>query len=121
MMGGVAQTDVDVRADHVRLWRSLTDLAEIGALPDGGGSNRVALTDEDAAGQRLFEGWARQAGCEVSRDEIGNLFARREGSEPGLAPVVVGSHLDAQPGGGDFDGTVGVLDGLAIVRTLNDA
>ena len=75
----------------------------------------------DAEGQRLFEGWAREAGCEVGRDAIGNLFARRAGAEPARAPVVVGSHLDTQPAGGDFDGTVGVLAGLEIVRTLNDA
>jgi N-carbamoyl-L-amino-acid hydrolase len=117
----VAGAEVDVRADRARLWRSLMELAEIGAMPNGRGSNRLALTDDDAAGQRLFERWAREAGCEVARDEIGNLFARREGSEPGRLPVVVGSHLDTQPAGGDFDGTVGVLAGLEIVRTLNDA
>ena len=108
--------------------RSGTALAELagprarsGPCRDGGGSNRVALSDADAEGQRLFEGWAREAGCEVGRDAIGNLFARRAGAEPARAPVVVGSHLDTQPAGGDFDGTVGVLAGLEIVRTLNDA
>jgi N-carbamoyl-L-amino-acid hydrolase len=96
------------------------DLAEVGALP-GGGSNRVALTDDDAAGQRLFEQWARAAGYEPVRDQIGNLFLRREGTEPGRASVVVGSHLDTQPAGGDFDGPVGVLAGFEILRTLDDA
>src|SRR5262245_43104440 len=120
-MLGVETVDVDVRVDRARLWRSLIDLAEIGALPDGGGSNRVALSDDDAAGQRLFEGWALEAGCELTRDRIGNLFARRDGARPDRPAVVVGSHLDTQPAGGDFDGTVGVLAGLEIVRTLNDA
>ena len=85
-MRGVAGADVELRADRGRLWQSLMDLAQIGALPDGGGSNRVALSDADAEGQRLFEGWAREAGCEVGRDAIGNLFARRAGAEPGRRP-----------------------------------
>src|SRR3954470_4835668 len=95
-------------------------MAAVGALPDGG-SNRVALTDEDAAGQRLFEEWARAGGYAVARDRIGNLFVRRDGVEPDRAAVVVGSHLDTQPRGGDFDGTVGVLAGLEILRSLDDA
>jgi beta-ureidopropionase / N-carbamoyl-L-amino-acid hydrolase len=96
------------------------DMAEVGAVP-GGGSNRVALTDEDAAGQALFTDWARSSGCVVSRDRVGNLFATRRGADPSRPAVLVGSHLDTQPRGGRFDGTVGVLAGLEIVRTLNDA
>src|SRR5262249_32905144 len=96
------------------------NMAEVGAVP-GGGSNRVALTDEDAAGQALFTDWARSSGCVVSRDRVGNLFATRRGADPGRPAVLVGSHLDTQPHGGRFDGTVGVLAGLEIVRTLNDA
>jgi N-carbamoyl-L-amino-acid hydrolase len=96
------------------------DIARIGALP-GGGSNRVALTDEDAEGQALFIRWVEASGCTVTRDRIGNLFARRRSADPSLAAVVVGSHLDTQPYGGRFDGPVGVLAGLEIVRTLDDA
>ncbi len=96
------------------------ELAEIGAVPQDG-SNRVALTEEDAQGQQLFSSWARRAGCTLTRDTIGNLFATRAGIDPGRAAVVVGSHLDTQPYGGRFDGPVGVLAGLEIVRTLNDA
>jgi N-carbamoyl-L-amino-acid hydrolase len=95
------------------------DMAEVGALP-GGASNRVALTDEDAAGQELFIEWAVAAGCAVTRDRVGNLFATRPGKDPVRPAVLVGSHLDTQPRGGRFDGTVGVLAGLEIVRTLND-
>jgi N-carbamoyl-L-amino-acid hydrolase len=116
----VSRAGIELRADRGRLWQSLIDLAEVGALP-GGGSNRVALTDEDAAGQRLFEDRARAAGYEPMRDRIGNLFLRREGTDPERAAVVVGSHLDTQPAGGDFDGPVGVLAGFEILRTLDDA
>lgn len=109
-----------LRANRDRLWASLMDLAEVGPGA-GGGSNRVALTDEDAAGQALFADWARAAGCTVVRDRIGNLFATRPGRDAGRQAVLVGSHLDTQPHGGRFDGPVGVLTGLEIVRTLNDA
>ena len=96
------------------------DMAEVGAVP-GGGSNRVALTEEDAAGQALFAEWASLSGCAITRDGIGNLFATRRGADPDRQAVLVGSHLDTQPYGGRFDGTVGVLAGLEIVRTLNDS
>ena len=111
--------DNALRANGDRLWRSLMDMAEVGGLP-GGGSNRVALTDEDGAGQELFGEWAVAAGCALARDRVGNLFATRPGTDPARPAVLVGSHLDTQPGGGRFDGTVGVLAGLEIVHTLND-
>lgn len=95
------------------------DLAQIGAVA-GDGSNRVALTDEDAEGQALVARWAEEGGYAVSRDRIGNLFATRPGAEISRPAVVVGSHLDTQPHGGRFDGPVGVLAGLEIVRTLDD-
>jgi beta-ureidopropionase / N-carbamoyl-L-amino-acid hydrolase len=95
------------------------DMAAVGATSDGG-SHRVALTDEDAAGQALFAEWARASGCSVSRDGIGNLFATRPGVDPERPAVLVGSHLDTQPNGGRFDGTVGVLAALEVVRTLDE-
>ncbi|MCP5028278.1 MAG: Zn-dependent hydrolase [Actinomycetia bacterium] len=94
-------------------------MAEIGAT-EGGGSNRQALSDEDAAGRELFEGWAREAGCQITVDRVGNLFARREGRDPDRPPVLVGSHLDTQPTGGRFDGVYGVLGGLEALERLND-
>ena len=108
------------KVDGDRLWRSLMALAEIGATPKGG-VRRLALTDEDRCARDLFAGWAGAAGCTVSVDRIGNLFARRAGRDESLAPVVSGSHLDSQPTGGKFDGAYGVLAALEAVRALNDA
>jgi beta-ureidopropionase / N-carbamoyl-L-amino-acid hydrolase len=109
-----------IRTSRDRLWQSLMALAEIGATPDCG-SHRLALTDEDAAGQRLFSSWATDAGCALGRDSVGNLFATRAGADPGRPAVVIGSHLDTQPNAGRFDGPVGVLAGLEVIRTLNDS
>ena len=109
----------EVRTDHERLWSRLMDMAEVGATP-AGGSNRQALSDDDKAGRDLFVGWAEGAGCSVELDPVGNLFARRPGTDAGAPPVVLGSHLDTQPTGGRFDGVYGVLGGLEVVETLND-
>lgn len=102
-----------------RLWASLMAMAEIGATARGG-SCRLALSDEDKAGRELFAHWCREAGMTLSVDAIGNLFARRAGTDPDAAPVMMGSHLDTQPEGGRFDGVYGVLAGLEVVRCLND-
>jgi beta-ureidopropionase / N-carbamoyl-L-amino-acid hydrolase len=103
-----------------RLWASLMEMAKIGATA-GGGVRRLALTNEDRRGRELFARWCREAGMSVWTDEVGNLFARREGADPNAAPVLMGSHLDTQPEGGRFDGVYGVLAALEVVRTLNDA
>ena len=95
-------------------------MAEIGAT-DRGGCNRQALTDEDKLGRDLFANWCRNAGCTVSVDEMGNIFARRPGSNTDAPPVITGSHLDTQPTGGKFDGVYGVLAGLEVFRTLEEA
>ena len=95
-------------------------LARIGATPKGG-VRRLTLTDTDREGRDLFARWAREAGLEVTVDPIGNMFARRAGSDPSLAPVAMGSHLDSQPSGGKFDGAYGVMAGLEVLRTLNEA
>ena len=105
--------------DGNRLWASLMEMAEIGAT-EKGGSRRLALTDLDRDGRDLFVRWCEAAGCTVTVDRIGNIFARRPGRDDSLAPVVTGSHLDTQPTGGRFDGVYGVLAGLEVVRTLND-
>ncbi len=109
----------NIRVNQERLWQSLMDMARIGATAKGG-SCRLALTDLDKQGRDLFVRWCREAGLSVSIDRMGNIFARREGRDPTLAPVVTGSHLDTQPTGGKFDGVYGVLAGLEVVRTLND-
>ncbi len=108
-----------VQVNGGRLWRRLMAMAAIGATANGG-CNRQALTDEDKAGRDLFLSWARSAGCAISIDEMGNIFARRAGSDDRLPPVLMGSHLDTQPTGGKFDGVYGVLAGLEVIETLND-
>ncbi len=109
----------DVRIDPQRLWQSLMTLAAIGAT-DKGGVRRLALTDLDRQARDLVIGWARQAGCEVRIDAIGNIFALRPGRDRARKPVATGSHIDTQPSGGKFDGNFGVLAGLEVLRTLND-
>lgn len=106
--------------DGARLWASLMALAEIGATA-GGGVTRLALDDDDRRGRELFVRWCREAGCSVRADAVGNLFARRAGRDHDRAVVMTGSHLDTQPNGGRFDGAYGVMAGLEVLRTLNDA
>ncbi|HZM36341.1 MAG TPA: Zn-dependent hydrolase [Burkholderiales bacterium] len=108
-----------LRTDGERLWRSLMDLARIGATPKGG-VRRLSLTDVDRAGRDLFVRWCREAGLATRWDAAGNIFARREGADPAAAPVMMGSHLDTQPSGGRFDGAYGVMAGLEVMRTLDD-
>ena len=108
------------RVDGGRLWRRLMQMAEIGAIP-GNGVNRQALSEEDIAARELLIDWARRRGYAVAVDETANLFVRRPGSEPDLAPVLTGSHMDSQPRGGRFDGIYGVIAGLEAIEALDDA
>jgi len=109
-----------LRINGDRLWQSLMELARIGATPKGG-VRRLTLSETDREARDLFARWAREAGLEVEVDAIGNMFARRTGSDPSLPPVAMGSHLDSQPSGGKFDGAYGVMAGLEVLRTLNEA
>jgi N-carbamoyl-L-amino-acid hydrolase len=109
----------NLRIDGGRLWVSLMAMAEVGPGV-AGGNDRQTLTDADAEGRALFKRWCDDAGLATSVDAMGTMFARREGTEPGLPPVYVGSHLDTQPTGGRFDGVLGVLGGLEVIRSLND-
>ena len=109
----------NLRINSSRLWDSLMEMAKIGP-GIAGGNNRQALTDEDAQGRALFHKWCDEAGLTMGIDQMGTMFARREGTRPDLLPVYVGSHLDTQPTGGKYDGVLGVLAGLEIIRTLND-
>jgi len=102
-----------------RLWDSLEQSAAIGRFRDVG-LRRLALSAEDKQMRDLFVGWARSAGCSIEIDRLGNIFARRPGTDPSLPPVAIGSHLDTQICGGRYDGILGVLCGLEVVRTLND-
>ena len=108
-----------IRVNEKRLWDSVVEMARHGALPNGG-SCRLALSPEDGAGRDLFVKWCTDAGCEVSYDQVGNIYARRSGNIPESPAVATGSHLDTQPHGGKFDGIFGVLAGLEVIRTLND-
>ncbi len=109
--------------DSDRLWRSISALAEVGAYTDEAtglvGVNRLALTDADRDGRRLVKKWFEEAGLDVRVDRIGNVIGRRAGKED-VAPVMSGSHIDSVPTGGAFDGALGVLGALEVVRALND-
>ncbi|MDX5594244.1 Zn-dependent hydrolase [Pseudovibrio sp. SPO723] len=107
------------RIDADRLWDSLMAMAKIGPGVRGG-CNRQTLTDEDAEGRRLFTKWCEEAGMTMAIDSMGNMFARLEGTNPDLEPVMIGSHLDTQPTGGKYDGVLGVLAGLEVVRSMRD-
>ncbi len=109
----------NLKIDSTRLWDSLMEMAKIGPGV-AGGNNRQTLTDVDAQGRELFQQWCEAAGLTMGVDRMGTMFATRPGSDPDALPVYVGSHLDTQPTGGKYDGVLGVLAGLEIVRTLND-
>ena len=109
----------NLRINGDRLWDSLMEMAKIGPGV-AGGNNRQTLTDEDGEGRALFQKWCEEAGCTMGLDQMGNMFAERKGTDPDALPVYVGSHLDTQPTGGKYDGVLGVLGGLEVIRSLND-
>ena len=109
----------NLRINPDRLWDSLMEMAKIGP-GIAGGNNRQTLTDEDAEGRALFQQWCEAAGMTMGVDTMGNMFATRAGEDPEALPVYMGSHLDTQPTGGKYDGVLGVLGGLEVIRTLND-
>tara|TARA_A100001391_G_scaffold146280_1_gene103823 strand:+ start:2384 stop:3634 length:1251 start_codon:yes stop_codon:yes gene_type:complete len=109
----------NLKVNGDRLWDSLMEMAKIGPGV-AGGNNRQTLTTADKEGRELFQRWCDEAGLEMGVDKMGTMFARREGTDPDALPVYVGSHLDTQPTGGKYDGVLGVLGGLELIRTLND-
>jgi len=109
----------NLRINGDRLWDSLMDMAQIGP-GIAGGNNRQTLTDADAEGRRLFQRWCDEAGLRMGVDQMGTMFMTRPGTDPDALPVYVGSHLDTQPTGGKYDGVLGVLAGLEVVRSLDD-
>ncbi len=109
----------NLRINPSRLWDSLEEMAKIGPGV-AGGCNRQTLTDADGEGRHLFARWCAEAGMTMGVDTMGNMFATRQGAEPDALPVYMGSHLDTQPTGGKYDGVLGVLGALEVVRTLND-
>src|SRR5690606_18535470 len=110
----------NLRIDGARLWDMLMESAKVGP-GKAGGLRRLALTNADRDVRNLFARWCQEAGLTVTVDALGNMFGRREGTDPSLPPVLIGSHLDSQIAGGRFDGPLGVLGALEVVHTLNDA
>jgi N-carbamoyl-L-amino-acid hydrolase len=115
----MSAANTNQRIDGKRLWDLLMSMAEIGGTPKGG-VRRLTLTDVDKRGRDRFRAECEAAGLTVRIDAIGNMFARRAGRDPQRLPVLLGSHLDSQPSGGKFDGALGVLAGLEVMRSLND-
>ena len=109
----------NLRIDAARLWDSLGEMALIGPGV-AGGCNRQTLTDADGEGRHLFAKWCKAAGMTMGVDGMGNMFATRAGTDPNALPVYMGSHLDTQPTGGRYDGVLGVLGALEVIRTMND-
>jgi N-carbamoyl-L-amino-acid hydrolase len=108
-----------IEIDGRRLWETIEVSAAIG-VGRPGGLSRLTLTDDDRRMRDQFVAWCREAGLTVTVDAVGNIFARRRGREDSLPPVVMGSHLDTQFNGGRFDGILGVLSALEVMRTLNN-
>ena len=109
----------NLRINGKRLRQSLEEMAKIGATPDGG-VQRLTLTDEDKAARDLFVQWLKEIDLQVTIDDMGNIFGRRSGIHDGLPPVMSGSHIDSQPKGGRFDGILGVMGPLEVLRTLHE-
>jgi N-carbamoyl-L-amino-acid hydrolase len=109
----------NIRVNSSRLWDSLEEMALIGPGV-AGGCNRQTLTDADGEGRHLFQRWCKAAGMTMGVDTMGNMFATRPGTDPAALPVYMGSHLDTQPTGGKYDGVLGVLGALEVVRSMND-
>jgi N-carbamoyl-L-amino-acid hydrolase len=108
-----------LRINGARLRASLEEMAKIGATP-AGGVQRLALSDEDRRARDLFVGWLKELDLSVSVDEMGSIFGRRKGKSDSLPPVMAGSHIDSQPRGGRFDGILGVMGALEVMRTLHE-
>lgn len=113
-------TGANIAINSDRLWATVQDTAKIGATAKGG-LCRLALSDEDRQVRDWFRAACEAAGCTVTIDGLGNMFARRPGRDASLAPIAIGSHLDTQPTGGKYDGIIGVLAGLEVFRSLDDA
>ena len=109
----------NIRINSARLWDSLMDMALVGPGV-AGGCNRQTLTDADGEGRHLFRRWCEAAGMTMGVDTMGNMFATRPGTDLDALPVYMGSHLDTQPTGGKYDGVLGVLGALEVVRSMND-
>ncbi len=111
--------DSNISINNERLWHSLMEMAKIGP-GIAGGNNRQTLTIEDSHARKLLQNWCEELGMQMKVDQLGSMFFKRNGEDHDALPVVIGSHLDTQPTGGKYDGILGVLAGVEIIRTLND-
>ena len=109
----------NLRVSGARLQSTLEEMAKIGGTP-GGGVQRLTLTDEDKQARDLFISWLKELNLDITIDEMGNIFGRRPGKNNDLPPVMSGSHIDSQPKGGRFDGILGVMGPLEVLRTLHE-
>jgi len=109
----------DLRINGGRLQGALEEMAKIGGTP-GGGVQRLTLTDEDKQARDLYVSWLEELNLEIKVDEMGSIFGKRAGKNNDLPPVMSGSHIDSQPKGGRFDGILGVMGPLEVVRTLHE-
>ena len=109
----------DLRVNGKRLQNTLEEMAKIGATP-GGGVQRLTLSDEDKQARDLFVKWLQELNLKIKIDEMGNIFGKRPGKNDDLPPVMSGSHIDSQPKGGRFDGILGVMGPLEVLRTLHE-
>jgi beta-ureidopropionase / N-carbamoyl-L-amino-acid hydrolase len=115
-----AATMPNLAVDGDRLWQSLMETARIGGTQKGG-IKRLTLTEEDRAVRDWLVRQCESLSCRTAIDEVGNMFFTRPGTDPALDPIAIGSHLDTQPTGGKFDGILGVLAGLEILRSLTES
>ena len=109
----------NIKINSKRLLKSIEEMAKIGATAKGG-VNRQALTDLDKKSRDLFVKWCKNEDLKITIDKMGNIFARKKGKNNYLPPIMSGSHLDTQPTGGKYDGALGVLSALEVIRSLND-
>jgi len=109
----------DLRVNGMRLQETLEEMAKIGATPNGG-VQRLTLSDEDKEARDLFVKWLKEMDLDITIDEMGNIFGKRGGKNNDLAPVMSGSHMDSQPKGGRFDGILGVMGALEVLRTIHE-
>ncbi len=108
-----------LRVNGKRLQSSLEEMAKFGATP-GGGVQRMALSEEDKKARDLFVMWLKELDLKITIDDMGNIFGSRPGKNRSLSPVMSGSHMDSQPKGGRFDGILGVMGTLEVLRTLHE-
>jgi len=117
LLGAASATAAELRIDGGRLNDQLRELSAFGRT-DAGGVSRIAYGDADLAGRSYVMGLMREAGLAVVVDAAGNIVGRRSGTQPGLKPIVIGSHIDSVPDGGNYDGDVGSLAAIEVARTL---